>query len=115
MSRALRRQPLVQKPPAKAAPFRSGSRPAKKQEAASAAAAAAVTAKHTPFYLRIVPGPARKFFGDIISELKKVTWPTREETTRLTVAVVVVSIAIGLALGGIDIGFNWIVDNTLLR
>jgi preprotein translocase subunit SecE len=65
--------------------------------------------------LRPIPSGIRKFFGDIVSELKKVTWPTREETTRLTAAVVVVSIAIGLALGGVDIGFNWIVDHTLLR
>ena len=43
------------------------------------------------------------------------TWPTREETLRLTVAVVIVSVAIGLALGGIDIGFNYIVDHSLLR
>jgi preprotein translocase subunit SecE len=115
MSRALRRQPLVQKPPAKPAPFRSGSRPVRKQEAASAAAAAAASSKHTPFYLRPIPHAIRKFVGDIINELKKVTWPTREETTRLTVAVVAVSVAIGLGLGGVDIGFNWFVDHTLLR
>ena len=51
----------------------------------------------------------------MISELRKVSWPTREETTRLTVAVVVVAIVIGMLLGGIDVGFNWLVDNTLLR
>jgi preprotein translocase subunit SecE len=44
-----------------------------------------------------------------------VTWPTREETTRLTLAVVVVALSIGLVLGGVDIGFNWVVDHTLLR
>lgn len=115
MSRALRRQPLVQKPPAKPAPFRTGSRPARKQDTAAAAAQAAASAKHTPLYLRPVPRALRKFIGDIINELKKVTWPTREETTRLTVAVVAVSVAIGLALGGVDIGFNWFVDHTLLR
>jgi preprotein translocase subunit SecE len=111
MSRALRRQPLVNKPPAKAPSFRpSGARPPKPSAAAEAA-----VAKATPFYLRPVPRPVRKFFGDILSELKKVTWPTREETTRLTVAVVAVSVTIGMLLGGIDIGFNWLVDNTLLR
>ena len=52
---------------------------------------------------------------DVIKELKKVTWPTREEVTRLTAAVVVVSVAIGLALGGVDLFFNWLVDNTILR
>jgi preprotein translocase subunit SecE len=109
MSRALRRQPLVQKPPAKSPSFRpAGPRPAKKQEAAALAAEGA--RKRSP-YDRYVP----RFVKDIVSELKKVTWPTREETWRLTVAVVVVSVAIGLALGGVDIGFNWFVDHTLLR
>lgn len=107
MSRALRRQPLVQKPPAKAPAFRPSPRPAKKQESAAAVEAM----KHRSAYDRFVP----KFFRDIISELKKVTWPTREETTRLTVAVVVVAVTIGLVLGGVDISFNWVVDRTLLR
>jgi preprotein translocase subunit SecE len=114
MSRALRRQPLVQKPPAKSPSFRpSGARPVVKKSEATIAAEA-VAAKQAPIYLRIVPRQIRKFFGDIFSELKKVTWPTREETARLTVAVVVVAIAIGLLLGGIDIGMNWVVDHTLL-
>ncbi len=108
MSRALRRQPLVQKPPAKAPSFRTGPRPVKKQESA---AVTAEIAKKRSLYDRFMP----RFFQDIISELKKVTWPTREETTRLTLAVCVVAVVIGLALGGIDIGFNWIVDHTLLN
>ena len=40
-----------------------------------------------------------QFFGEVISELRKVTWPTRQETTRLTVIVILISGAIGLALG----------------
>jgi preprotein translocase subunit SecE len=108
MSRALRRQPLVQKPPAKAPSFKpSGPRPAKK----STAAAEAQKPQHVSLYDRLVP----RYVRDIISELKKVTWPTREDTTRLTIAVIVVSIVIGMALGGTDIGFNWLVDHTLLR
>ena len=108
MSRALRRQPLVQKPPAKAPAFKpTGPRPAKKPTGA----AAEVQKQHVSRYDRFVP----RYVRDIISELKKVTWPTREDTTRLTVAVLVVSITIGLALGGVDIGFNWLIDNTLLR
>jgi len=57
----------------------------------------------------------RRFIDESWSELKKVTWPTREETVRLTAVVLVVSITIGLLLGGVDLGFNWLVDNTLLR
>jgi len=107
MSRALRRQPLVQKPPAKSPSFRPSARPQKKQ----ATAAAAEAAKRRSLYDRLVP----RFVQDIFNELKKVSWPTREETVRLTVIVIVVSVAIGLFLGGIDIGFNWVVDKTLLR
>jgi len=108
MSRALRRQPLVQKPPAKAPAFKpAGPRPAKKPTAASAE----VQKQHISRYDRFVP----RYIRDIISELKKVTWPTREDTTRLTIAVIVVSVVIGLALGAVDIGFNWVIDHTLLR
>ncbi|NTU81702.1 MAG: preprotein translocase subunit SecE [Chloroflexales bacterium] len=32
------------------------------------------------------------------SELRKVVWPTREETTRLTIVVIVISLLIGLIL-----------------
>ncbi len=59
--------------------------------------------------------PIIRYFQETGDELRKVSWPTREETTRLTFAVVVVAVAIGLALGGVDLGLNWLVDNTLLR
>jgi preprotein translocase subunit SecE len=110
MSRALRRQPLVKKPPSQQPSFKpSGPRP---QAKVSAAAQAEAKAKRS--FLARIPkvGP---YMLEIGSELRKVTWPTREETTRLGFAVIVVSVSIGLALGGIDIGFNWLVDNTLLR
>jgi preprotein translocase subunit SecE len=115
MSRALRRQPLVRKPPAKAPAFRpSGPRPAKKQEAAAVGAAVTEAVRSKRTLLERIPLVGRQV-QEIANELRKVTWPTREETTRLTFAVVVVAVAMGLALGGIDIAFNWLVDNTLLR
>ena len=52
---------------------------------------------------------------DIVSELKKVTWPTREETVYLTTVVIIVSISVGAVLGGIDLLFNWLIDRLLLR
>ena len=51
---------------------------------------------------------------DIISELRKVTWPTREETWNLTWVVVLVAAAFGVFLGGVDMFFNWLIENTLL-
>ena len=56
-----------------------------------------------------------RWLEDIISELRKVTWPTRQDTVNLTMVVIVVSVAVGLALGGIDLLFNWFIEKTLLR
>ncbi|MCI0439026.1 MAG: preprotein translocase subunit SecE [Chloroflexi bacterium] len=44
-------------------------------------------------------------FGDIVAELRRVTWPTRQETFRLTLMVIAVSAAIGAFLGLVDLGF----------
>jgi preprotein translocase subunit SecE len=52
---------------------------------------------------------------DIVSELKKVTWPSRDETVYLTTVVIVVAVLVGILLGGIDIFFNWAIDRILLR
>jgi len=52
---------------------------------------------------------------DIISELRKVTWPTRKETANLTGVVIIVSLALGVVLGGADLLFGWLVEQTLLR
>ena len=45
--------------------------------------------------------------------LKKVTWPSREETTRLTMLVLAVSVAIGAMLGVLDFLFATISDQVL--
>lgn len=54
-----------------------------------------------------------RFFGEVISELKKVTWPTPQETVRLTLLVIAVSIVIGTALGLIDLLFTELLDIVL--
>ncbi|MEG3594030.1 MAG: preprotein translocase subunit SecE [Chloroflexota bacterium] len=50
-----------------------------------------------------------RVFGEVYSELRRVTWPTREETTRLTIMVVAVSAVIGIFLGLVDMGFSRLV------
>lgn len=47
-----------------------------------------------------------QFFGEVVNELKKVTWPSRQETIRLTILVVAVSTSIGIALGVADLIFT---------
>ena len=56
-----------------------------------------------------------QWFRDVRDELKKVSWPTAQQTRDLTLVVVVVSAVLGIFLGGLDYGFNWIIENTLLR
>lgn len=56
-----------------------------------------------------------RFVMDIVNELRKVVWPTRDDVVYLTVVVVIIAIIFGAALGAIDIGFGWLIDNTLLR
>jgi preprotein translocase subunit SecE len=41
-------------------------------------------------------------YRDTRSEIKKITWPDRETTRKLTLLVLGVSVVLGLALGGID-------------
>ena len=46
---------------------------------------------------------------EIYAELGRVTCPTKEETIRLSIIVVSISIVIGLFLGVIDMGFSKII------
>ncbi len=55
------------------------------------------------------------FFSDTVAELKKVTWLSRREIIYLTVLVLVVSIAAGIILGGIDYGFTQLIEKVFLR
>jgi len=43
-----------------------------------------------------------KSFKDVISELKKVTWPTRKELTTYSIAVVVFVVVLGIIIYGFD-------------
>ena len=42
------------------------------------------------------------FLKEVQEELKKVVWPTRDEVIRLTFVVILISLIVGLFLGGID-------------
>ncbi|MDP3973384.1 MAG: preprotein translocase subunit SecE [Candidatus Daviesbacteria bacterium] len=42
------------------------------------------------------------FLKEVREELDKVVWPTREQTLRYTILVVLVALAVGAFLGGLD-------------
>ncbi|MCR4263303.1 MAG: preprotein translocase subunit SecE [Candidatus Roizmanbacteria bacterium] len=44
-----------------------------------------------------------KFLKEVRRELQKVAWPTRAEVTRMTGLVIIVSLAVGIYIGLIDI------------
>jgi len=54
------------------------------------------------------------FVGEIIGELRKVVWPTRQETIRLTIMVIIVCVTVGIILGSLDYGFAEMVTKLLL-
>lgn len=51
-------------------------------------------------------GTTGSFFRDVRGELRKVEWPSREEGTKLTAAVIGLSAVVGIFLGGVDFIFQ---------
>ena len=51
----------------------------------------------------------RRFLQEAWSELKKVTWPTREQTRNLTVLVFVISAAVGAYIAIFDALFKVVI------
>ena len=51
-------------------------------------------------------GSLQRWLRETRAELRKVTWPTREEALRLTYVVIGLSVAMGLLLGGVDFLLN---------
>lgn len=47
-----------------------------------------------------------KYIKDSISELKKVTWPNKKQTTNYTIVVIALSIGIAIFFGILDYFFS---------
>ncbi len=54
--------------------------------------------------------PAKKsrfsFFTEVVAELRKAHWPTRQETLRLSILVLIVCAIVGAILGALDFAFT---------
>ncbi|MFA5013258.1 MAG: preprotein translocase subunit SecE [Candidatus Paceibacterota bacterium] len=56
------------------------------------------------------------FFGDVGSEIKKITWPTRQEAIKYTITVVVISLVTAFILGLFDFVFKtYVLDKFILK
>lgn len=53
---------------------------------------------------------AREFFQDVVTELNKVSWPTRIETIRMTGIVIITTIIVAAYVGGIDYSLTKLIE-----
>jgi len=60
-------------------------------------------------------GRIQKYFIESWSELKKVNWPTRAQTTRLTIVVIGLSLGVAIFLGILDILFAYGLSYLIVR
>jgi preprotein translocase subunit SecE len=57
----------------------------------------------------------RDFFSESIFELRKVVWPTRQETVQTTLVIMLVVVILSILLGLIDLFLNWAILQHLLK
>ena len=55
------------------------------------------------------------YFGEIITELKKVVWLSRREVAYLTGLVLLVTVIAAAVLGALDYGFSELVSRVFIR
>jgi preprotein translocase subunit SecE len=108
MRRELRRHPVQAKP------ARGTNRPPRMPRGGSGKGAGPSGTALSRATLPIIPKKLQVWYQEIFGELRKVQWPTRQEVMNLTMVVIVVSTALGIALGGVDALFNWVLERTLL-
>ena len=56
--------------------------------------------------IQSIPKKITNFLKEVQLEVKKVNWPTKEETLKYTFIVIVFSTLVAIFLGGLDVIFN---------
>lgn len=56
----------------------------------------------------------KSFFQEARQEFKRINWPALEETIRLTIVVIVMSLGMAIFLGAVDYGFFQTLNNLIL-
>jgi len=51
----------------------------------------------------------RRYFDEVWSELKKVSWPTRDQVRTLTVLVFAISLVVGIYIAVLDAFFQGVI------
>jgi preprotein translocase subunit SecE len=64
----------------------------------------------------LLNAPAVRFMRDAYYELRyKVTWPTFPEARNMTFAVIALSVALAIVLGGVDLGLTKLMQLIVLK
>ncbi len=94
---------------------RSADQPAAKPQASKPASTKSVAAKSTSAKSPRTrsSNALMRYLRDTRAEISKVTWPTREEGTRLTIIVMIATVISAIALFGIDTIFSLVITNLL--
>lgn len=58
---------------------------------------------------------AFNYFKEVRLEMKKVNWPTRNQTIRYTLIVIGVSLVVAIYLGGSDFLFTTLLNKFILK
>jgi preprotein translocase subunit SecE len=76
-------------------------------------AAAAATARRAAGQEKRKRTPARQFLKEVRQELRKVDWPTRQETVAYTIVVLVSVVVLTSFVFGLDYGFSKLIVKLL--
>lgn len=56
-----------------------------------------------------------QYVREVDQELRKVTWPSRQQTIEMTGLVIAVSLAVGIYIGALDFGFQRLMTALIQR
>ncbi len=62
-----------------------------------------------------IPNKIVIFLKEARLEMKKVNWPTKQETLRYTLIVIGVSLVVAIYLGGLDFIFTQILNRFIIK
>ncbi len=93
-----------------AAPARAGQLGDWAPQLRGLAVAAGLVAGAAVFLVSSKGRDLREFLSEARFELRKVVWPTRQETTRMTWVVIAVVIILSLILAGFDFFVKWAIE-----
>ena len=65
--------------------------------------------------IKNLPTKVNTFLKEVRLEVKKVNWPTKQETLKYTLIVIIVCLLVSSFLGGLDFIFSKILEKFILR